>query len=85
MSELSADDPQTDREWLMRIDEKLDGVMGAQAEMKKTISGDDGQGGLCARVSRLENFQNYILGAAAVIALVVPLVWNKIAALFGGL
>jgi hypothetical protein len=83
--ELSADDPQTDREWLMRIDEKLDGVIVAQAKMTTTISGDDGQGGLCARVSRLENFQNYILGAAAVIALVVPLVWNKIAAIFGGL
>jgi len=82
--ELSADDPQTDREWLMRIDEKLDGVIVAQAKMTTTISGDDGQGGLCARVSKLENFQNYILGAAAVIALVVPLVWNKIAALFGG-
>jgi hypothetical protein len=83
--ELSADDPQTDREWLMRIDEKLDGVIVAQAKMTTTISGDDGQGGLCARVSRLENFQNYILGAAAVIALIVPLVWNKIAAIFGGL
>ena len=69
----------------MRIDEKLDGVIVAQAKMTTTISGDDGQGGLCARVSRLENFQNYILGAAAVIALVVPLVWNKIAAIFGGL
>ena len=82
---LSADDPQTDREWLMRIDEKLDGVIVTQTKMTTTISGVDGQGGLCARVSKLENFQNYILGAAAVIALVVPLVWNKIAAIFGGL
>jgi hypothetical protein len=68
----------------MRIDEKLDGVIGTQAKMTTTISGADGQGGLCARVTKLENFQSYILGAAAVIALVVPLVWNKIAVIFGG-
>ena len=34
---MSADDPQTDREWLMRIDGKLDGILTCQEDHEKRL------------------------------------------------
>ena len=58
----AADEPQTDREWLMRVDGKVDKIIESQAELKKVVMGDDGQHGLCGRVNKLEGQQMKWLG-----------------------
>lgn len=64
---LAANVPQTDREWLMRVEGKLDQVI-------DKIQGPDGKGGLCGRIEShekairlLQNWQWKVVGGLVVL------------------
>lgn len=83
-------DPQELSELLSSLQEKSDHdlLIGLNVQMRTVLErlekGDICLGGHETRLGRLESFQNYILGACAVIAFVVPLIWDKVKTIFGG-
>ena len=74
---MSAEDPQTDREWLMRIDGKIDGMLVCQQDHEE-------------RIRLIETKQNQWVGkdtavsviASCVVALVT--VWIALKQIVGG-
>lgn len=53
---------------------KLDLILQNQEKVAKTVYGEDGTGGLCGRVSRLESFQAAIMALAGAVSLAVSVV-----------
>ena len=71
MAITPANTPQTDREWLTRVEGKLDSVI-------DKIQGSDGRGGLCAkieaqedRIKKLEDWRWWLAGALSLITLLL--------------
>jgi len=71
---VPSDEPQTDREWLTRIDSKLN-------NLTEKI---DGKEGICillrkhdARISTLENWRWYIIGGISVLTL-IGVIWGRL-------
>ena len=58
-------------ELLIRLDERTDQLVKDNAELKKGMYGDDGSGGLCGRISKLEAFQFTVIGIATAISLAI--------------
>jgi hypothetical protein len=75
---------ESDHDILIEVRADLKHLLLSQQELKKGMYGEDGQGGLCGRVSKLESFQATLIGIAGVVSLTVSLVWSKIGALFSG-
>jgi len=75
MEVLELDDEERDR-LLIRMDTRQEIMTEAIMDLKKGMYGEDGQGGVCARVSKLENFQSTILAFVAAIAMAVTLAGN---------
>lgn len=63
---------------LIQLDTKMDGVIKAQEDLKCGLYGKDGQGGLCARVTKLEAFQSNILSIVATVTIALTLAGNWI-------
>ena len=61
---------------LIRMDERQATMAQDIGSLKTALYGDDGQGGVCGRVSKLENFQNTILAFVAAISVVITLAGN---------
>ncbi len=59
-----ADASQTDREWLIRVEGKLDRVI-------EKLDGIDGRGGLCDDVQKLQRDRWYLAGALGLLILMV--------------
>jgi hypothetical protein len=70
---LSSDEPKTDREWLMRIDGKVDTLITRQTKIETLVYGEDGQGGLCGAVSDLKNQQSRLTGRDGAIVVGIPI------------
>jgi hypothetical protein len=61
---VPADSPKTDREWLTRVEGKLDRVI-------ETIDGKSGNGGLCSDVKALQRDRWYLAGAIGLLIIMV--------------
>ena len=75
---------ESDHDILIEVRADLKNVILSQQELKKGMYGEDGQGGLCGRVSKLESFQATLIGIAGAVSFIVSLVWTKIGAFFSG-
>ena len=64
----------SDHDLLIRLDEKMDGIIEANASFRKALYGDNGQGGICGKMNALENQQSRWLGRDGAIVVIVPLV-----------
>ena len=64
----------SDHDLLIRLDEKMDGIIEANTSFRKALYGDNGQGGICGKMNTLENQQSRWLGRDGVIVVIVPLV-----------
>ena len=64
MTPASADSPQTDREWLTRVEMKLDVAL-------NTLKGPDGNGGLCKDVTQLQRDRWYLAGSIGLLIVLV--------------
>lgn len=71
---------ESDHDILVRMDVRQATMAEDIGSLKKALYGEDGQGGVCGRVSKLENFQNTILAFVAVIAASVSFAGNWILA-----
>lgn len=70
---MTKDENLSDHDLLIRLDAKMDSVINSYSDLKRGMYGDDGQGGLCGRISKIEQFQSTLLGIAASISFVVSL------------
>jgi hypothetical protein len=61
---------------LIRMDTRQETMADDIASLKKALYGDDGQGGVCGRVSKLENFQSTILAFVAAVSMAITLAGN---------
>jgi hypothetical protein len=61
---------------LIRLDERSEATEKAINKINIGLYGDDGQGGVCARVSKLENFQSTILAFVATLTIAISLTGN---------
>ena len=78
------DDDERDK-LLIRLDERSAATEKAINKINIGLYGDDGQGGVCSRVSKLENFQNTLLAFVTTITIAMTLVGNwAIGKLTGG-
>jgi hypothetical protein len=74
---MSSEDPQTDREWLMRIDGKIDGLLVCQKDHEERIRG-------------IETKQNQWIGKETVVAAITSFavaavtLWIGLKQIFGG-
>lgn len=75
---------ESDHDILIEVRADLKHLISSQQELKKGMYGEDGQGGLAGRVSKLESFQATLIGIAGVVSFIVSLVLTKIGALFAG-
>ena len=78
------DDDERDK-LLIRLDERSAATEKAINKINVGLYGDDGQGGVCSRVSKLENFQSTILAFVATLTIAISLAGNwAIGKLTGG-
>jgi len=68
----------SDHDLLVELNVKMDGVIEANASLRKAMYGEDGQGGLCGRVSKLEQFQSTLVGIAITLSTGVAIIGNWI-------
>lgn len=61
---------------LIRMDERQATMAQDISSLKTALYGDDGQGGVCGRVSKLETFQSTVLSYVAAIAIGITLAGN---------
>jgi hypothetical protein len=66
------DDNTSDHDLLIRLDEKMDGIIEANASFRKALYGENGQGGICGKIGTLENQQSRWAGRDGAILVIVP-------------
>ena len=73
---------ESDHDILVRMDTRQEQMAGDISSLKKALYGEDGQGGICGRMSKVENQQSRWLGRDGVILILVPIIISVLAIWF---
>nr|WP_321349799.1 hypothetical protein [uncultured Methanoregula sp.] len=72
MSAKDSDD-MSDHDILIEMRSDLKNLVRSQQKLEKIVYGEDGQGGLCGRMTKVENQQSRWMGRDGVIVVGIPL------------